>query len=152
MPLKIYDKPDKDSYLSMGTGKDPFTVTLNGVTGGCVYKKLYIRNEDTAKWYSDISIRAVDSNGLLTYVDGSNGFEWRLIDGDVRPLLLTWDRTEPGNTLSFSGLVLGSSTLADISTYVPFWVKVDIERGQRISNLTNVVLRIYATEGYVDGE
>jgi len=47
------------------------------------------------------------------------------------------------------GADLGSSGDGDIITFLPLWIRVAIPRAQRIQAITNVVIRITATENVV---
>ena len=142
MGLDIYSAPNEDSKF---TTQSPFTVTFDGRIGGAQDKCIYIRNDDTARWYENITVKAVDTVGI-DVVDGTQeGFFWKLIEKDVAPSDIEWNELSPGNTLQLS-VDLGSSTSADIVTYIPVWVRVQIPRGQRIQTIKDVVLRLEAQE------
>lgn len=145
MSLGIYFAPNEDSILS---SQKPFTVTFDGRIGGALDKCIYIRNSNTARWYESITVKAVDTSGT-SMVDGSQeGFFWKLIQKDIPPTDIEWDEVSSGNTLQLN-TSLGSSSFADVSTYIPVWIRVQIPRGQDIQTITDIVLRIDAQENAI---
>jgi len=141
MSLGVYLKPKATALV---TSQNPFRVTFDGRTGGVVAQQVFVRNDDIRKSYLDISILAIDSlNENL--VDGStSGWEWKLASKSVPVTGEEWDTIDPGSTLTLPDI--GSTTLPDIHTYLPVWVYVKIPRNQAVRNITDIVLRILATE------
>ena len=145
MALALYSKTHEDYAL---TSTSPFTITFDGRLGGKLTKKIYLRNDETAKWYSGITITPYDTSGS-NIVNGSiDEFEWKLLQKDTAPTFEEWDAEDAGATLTISSNI-GNSTFGDIITYLPIWVFVRIPRGQAVQNITDVVLRIEATENLV---
>ncbi|MHA1909774.1 MAG: hypothetical protein ACW98Y_20930 [Candidatus Thorarchaeota archaeon] len=148
MSLAIYSAPYDDNKLT-GTNTT-FTMTFDGRVGGIQDRRIYIRNDETIRWYENITLSVIDYTGD-SIVDGTNpGFYWKLMEKDIIPTNEEWDLIASGNTLSLSS-DLGSSLLADIVTYLPVWIRVAIPRGQSIQTIKGVILRISATEGVVSG-
>lgn len=145
MGLGLYSKPDSDYPIN---SLNPFTVTFDGRIGGAQDRLIYLRNDDTDRWFNNITVQAIDPSGD-DWVDGTiPGFSWRLMQQDVAPTEEEWGLVAAGNTLSIS-TVLGSSIFADIVTYVPIWVRVQIPRGQAVSTITEIIFRISATENAI---
>ena len=145
MALSIYLKPSPDSKVS---STNPFTITLDGEIGGARDIQLYIRNDNEDRWYNNIQVLPYDSHGN-NIVDGTiTGWFWRVLEKDVAPTTEEWLDVAAGNTITLTSNI-GSSTLGDTSTYLPFWVRVAIPRWQLADNITRVVLRLSATENLV---
>jgi hypothetical protein len=145
MALALYSFPDESAKI---IDSKPFTVTFDGRRGGSIQTKIYIRNDDSDRYYTDLQLVAYDTEGD-NIVDGSQtGFEWKIIEKDIAPTLQEWEQVSAGNTLSVS-VDLGTSVLGDIITYIPCWIMVNIPRSQPISTITDVVLRIQARESAI---
>jgi hypothetical protein len=138
--LGIYELADPSSAYSVsGIFTNPLSHTFDGVTGGIVEQKYYVRNDDAAVTYSGITLQAVDTGGF-GLVD-SNGYEWKLSAGNDQPLEQEWDSLAAGNTIS-----LAYDGAGDISTYLPFWLRIKVPRGVTVQSFDSVVLRLEATE------
>ena len=145
MGIGIYLEPEDDVLIE---STSPLVVTFDGIVGGSQDRQIFIRNNDRELWYSDISLTAVDTSGI-DIVDGTaEGFEWKLLQKDTPPTNDEWRLVTAGASLSFASN-LGSSTLADISSYISAWVRVSIPRGQPGSTITDVVLRLAFTENLI---
>ena len=150
MAIDFYHEPNERSKVSRPTDVEynPFTVTFDGLLGGGVATCLYIRNDDTTLWYSDISVSVVDT-GIEDLTNGSKaGYEWKLKQKDIPPTEDEWMAVVPSNSLSLSDN-LGSTTMADTATYLSFWVRVAIPDDQLIKTIKTIRLRIQATEATV---
>jgi len=144
--LKIYDKAGSlTEYSSDGT--NPFTITLDASRGGILSKQLFIRNDDIEVYYEDIVISITDT-GSISKTDGTNGWSWKLYEGNHHPPLETWYDIAHGNSISLSSDI-GSSIKGDISTYLPFWVRIEIPSNQDIQVVDDIYLTISATEKLV---
>lgn len=146
MALDLYLDTNENSKMSSdGSGYPAFTVTFDGRIGGSIDTRVYIRNDDLALYYTNITLGPVDTAGD-NIVNGSiAGFDWRLAEKDIPMTNEEWALVTPGNTLSLSS-DLGEDGLGDISTYLPVWIRVSIPRGSSIQTIKDVVLRIQATE------
>ncbi len=144
MALKIYSEADPSADYSIdGAFTDPLLIVMDGKYGGVLQKKLYIRNGNTLAWYSDISLQIVDLTDI-TNIDGTKGFTWKLIEGTTQPSDDQWDAITTGNAITFDDLgTLGSS---DTSTYLPFWLRVEIPRNIEVQTILDVQLKIITTE------
>lgn len=146
MSLHLYSSPDETAkFDSIG----PFMLTFDGRIGGQIDRLVYVRNDDILRYYTNIQVVPVDSSGD-NIVDGTaTGFFWKLMVKDIAPTNTEWALVSPGNTISLSSL--GDTAAGDIVTYLPFWVRVAIPRSQRIQTITDVTLRITATESVIGG-
>ena len=148
MAIKVYSKPSVDSALSSyGEQTNPFLITFDGRVGGARETKLYVRNDNLDRYYTGIIIQPYDL-GETSIVDGTDEYSWKLYSGDQDPPIEYWIRLEPGNEISLDDI--GSSTQGDISTYLPFWVRVEIPHSRLIDNTTQVYLRLKAQENLVE--
>lgn len=136
--LGIYSSADSGSEFSNdGSFDTPFSVSIDGVTGGALERRLYVRNDDAGKSYSSIQVLAVDGGDDL--VDGSTGYSWKLIAGDQRPTAVQWGAVTAGNTISLSNIT-------DTTTYLPFWVRIEVPRRAPIASFQSVSLRVTFNE------
>ena len=145
MSLAVYSKPEDGAEY---TALSPFTVTFDGRLGGAQDHKVYIRNNDAQRWYSSIALQAVDTYGTST-TDGSLvGYNWKIAEGEDALSLEEWEAVNQGNQLSLSDS-LGTATEGDIVTYLPVWIRVTVPGDLPLQTITDMVLRITATEGYI---
>jgi len=64
---------------------------------------------------------------------------------DIAPTNEEWSRVEPGNS-TCPRCALGDQYFADIVTFIPVWVRAGVPRGIKIQTITDIVLRLDATE------
>lgn len=119
MGLKLYDK-DKAVY---GTGSI-FRSVIDGHRGGSFEEKIYLRNDDSGRWYSHLSVGVegtiYDADGEL----GTSGISWKFIYGERRPTEAEWDLVHSGASVSLPDI--GTIVAADTYTYHPIWVRIYI--------------------------
>lgn len=122
---------------------NPIRHSFDGRVGGVLEKRYFLRNDDANTAFSGIQLYPVDLGGdHLT--DGTNGFAWKLKAGDQQPLDQEWATIAPANTIMFSGI--GDGTIGgDISTYLPFWLRIEVPKGANVSSYDDVVLRTTAS-------
>lgn len=148
MGLGIYEEVDPSSVLSSDGGfTNPLTVALNGSSGEAREIKLYLRNNGSpaGRWYSGITLSPVVNSGE----NPTNGpfYTWKLIAGDTIPTAGQWSVIDGGNTISLSNI--GSVSNEDTSTYLPFWLRIEIPKGASVTSFDNVKLRVLYTENLV---
>jgi hypothetical protein len=148
MGLGIYEEATPSSALSdSGDYTNPLTVALNGTTGASREVRLYVRNDGSpaGRWYSTVSVQPVVDSGE----DPISGplFTWKLIAGDTDPTEGAWSAVDGGNSISLSNI--GSGGNEDTSTYLPFWLRIEIPKGAPVTSFDNVTLRITHTENLV---
>ncbi len=144
MALGIYLAQNPDAQVA---ATKPLTFTFDGTQGGSIDKCVYVRNNNRARYYSNIVISTSVTSGE-DITDGSkSGWAWKLLEKSIRPVQLEWERIAAGNQIILSSGI-GSSSTPDTSTYLPVWVHVEIPRSQRAQTITRVVLNISATEDF----
>lgn len=137
MALLIYDIADPQSAFSEnGDFTNPLSLSFDGVEGGIIKQKLFVRNNDTSKSYTGITITPVDGGDGL--VNGADGFSWKLVAGDEEPLEEQWAGVAAGNIISIPDI-------GDSTTYQPFWIRVEVPSGSSIQSFQSVQLKIDAT-------
>ena len=149
MGLKIYESVDPDSAFSTeGSFDNPMDHSFNGALGEVVEAKYYLRNDDATKFYSSITIQPDDGGDNIVSGSGDTaGFSWKLIAGNSKPLEEQWDLQTAGATISMSNV--GSVGAGDTSTYLPFWIRIEIPTNAQIASYQDVSLQIDCTEGLV---
>lgn len=145
MGLKIYAEADPStSYSTEGDFTNPIAQTFDGTTGTIVYRKFYLRNDNLSRWYEDITLQP-DASG--SWLNGTNGFSWKLIAGDPEPLEAQWELLIPANEVSLGDI--GSAGNGDASTYLPFWIRMEVPQGAPVALNDDMTLVISATEHVV---
>jgi len=143
--LKIYPaaSPD-DPYSQSGTMTNPMRHGFDGRVGRVVETKYYLRNDSALAFsYTSIVIDPIDESGMN--ITDSNGFSWKLSEGDTQPTSAEWDVVTDGDAISMSDL-LATAGVGDTSTYLPFWLRIEVPRGASVASYNDVILRITATE------
>lgn len=144
MALSVYDSPNENTAFSSGTNTNPISLTVDGTLGATITKKLYLRNDSASHYYTSIEITP-SSNGGEDIVTGSlSTFHWKLIAGNNEPLEDQWQLVSGGNTMTLSDL--GSLGNATTTTYLPFWLRVNVPKGIDIQVFEHVTLEVAATE------
>ena len=140
MGLGIYETANPSNKFSQnGALTNAICFTFDGIKGGTLVKKLYVRNDDSLYYYDTIKVTPVIKNGP-DIISGVGGFHWKLIAGDTQPLEDQWDLTSNANTISLANL--GSGGNPDTSTFLPFWVRVTVPAGTSVQSLEGVRLDI----------
>jgi hypothetical protein len=143
LTLALYSNPGDTTSLSTD-GTNPFTVTFDGLRGGSISKKLFVRNDSLLSYFTDISV-AINDTGATSVTDGTGGYSWKLFEGDYHPSLEAWALLAPATTITLS-YGLGTTTKADTSTYLPFWLRIEIPADQRVQMIDQVYFTLAATE------
>jgi len=150
MGLKVYDSANPSAAFSTeGSFDNPLTHSFNGTAGGVVEKRYYVRNDDAAYFYEDITVQPVASAGSLI-VDGSGdteGYTWKVLAGDLKPLEEQWGLKDAGDSISLADL--GSASFGDTTTYLPFWLRIRVPANALVASYQGVVLEIGSTEDVV---
>ncbi len=141
MALSIYESAVPTTVFSEdGTLTNPISITIDGLRGGVILRRYYVRNDDNTKYYTSITLQPIVNSGL-NIVNGSiNGFSWKLIEGDTQPLDDQWAITTSGNQISLTNI--GTAGNGDTTTYLPFWLRVDVPRNVDVQSFSNVSLEI----------
>jgi len=147
MALGIYELADSTTRFSQnGALTNALSLTFDGVAGGTLIRRYFVRNDDAVFFYTSISMVPVVKSGA-DIISGLNSFSWKLIAGDAQPLDSQWGLISPANTITLANI--GSSGSPDISTYLPFWLRVTVPSGISVQVLEGTRLEITATENLV---
>jgi len=139
MALIIYPAATPDNpYSQDGTMTNPVREAFDGRNGGTSETKRYLRNDSALYGYSTIVISLVDSEGR-NIVDGTDGYGWKLSSGDTQPTADQWEAITYGDSISMSDI-------PDTSTYLPFWVLIEIPRGAPVESFDDVTIRVSAVQ------
>lgn len=147
MGLLIYsDANPSTAFSSESTFTNPLLAAFNGVTGNTKSVRYYVRNDESDKSYSSISLQPVLLEGT-NIINGTDGFGWKLYAGDTQPLEEQWSLVSYANSIVIPDI--GSAILADVNTYEPFWLRISVPAGASIQSYSDVKLRISYTETLV---
>jgi hypothetical protein len=139
MSISIYaDVIPGSSYSQSGAMTNPLRHSFDGRNGGVVEQRYYLRNDSFSHTYSGIQVQPIDLTGT-SIVDGTNGFSWKLNSGYAQPTDDEWDIVVAGDAIETSGLF-------DTSTYLPFWLRIEVPAGADVESHDDVILRVTATE------
>lgn len=141
MGLLIYESPNANTAFSVGSSfSNPVHHAVDGARGGTVVKRYYVRNDDSAFTYSNITVEPVRTSGV-NVVD-SLGFSFKLIVGDSQPTEAQWAVTTAGAEIDIPDIT--SST-----TYQPFWLRIQVPPNISATSYEGIKLRITAAETLV---
>lgn len=138
MGLAFYD----DSKTLFGVS--PLRTFHDGHLGGSQEKLIYLRNDDSAKYYTNITVHLeVDS-----YEDfgpfGTTGWGVKYIYGERRPTEAEWDEVRAGDAIAIPDI--GDTSLADTFTYHPIWVRVYCPGGEPAQIRENQTIKVFYFE------
>jgi hypothetical protein len=134
--IAIYKAIDPDSKVdSINRLFSPH----DGTYGSFFTQKLYVRNSDESKIYTNIRLQIVLNNGDIYNVSENNNV-YQLFPGDIEPTAAEWQIIPHCNIISLQDIYNNSS-------YVPFFLRVYSPGGQNTSSrLSDAVIRIEALE------
>lgn len=136
--LDVYESVDPGSAFSVnGAWTDPFKVSADGFHGQVQFYKMYVRNDDLAKWYDTLEISVQQTLGGIDWIGGTDEHSWKFVEGDAEPSEAEWELVSPANTIVLTDI--GSAGGGDISTYLPFWVRVEIDDRTAVRSITDIV-------------
>lgn len=135
--IDIYPDVGESPYSADGDWTNPFTVSVDGFHGQVKIGKYYVRNANPAKWYDSIQVHATQSGGGVDWLGGTQGHSWKFIPGDTQPTDEEWDNEIPNNTIDLPNI--GSAGNGDVSTYLPFWIRIMVNDHTPVRSLTDVV-------------
>ncbi len=150
MSLKVYESVDPGTAFSVeGSFSNTLSHSFNGTTGEVIEQRYYIRNDNAAYWYSSVVVAPVASAGSLI-VNGSGdteGYTWKVLAGDEKPLEEQWGLKAAGSSISLANI--GSAGNGDTTTYLPFWLRIQVPANAPVVSYQGVTLQIESTEGAV---
>jgi len=144
MGLLIYETANPSSAFSIGNDyNNPIAHSFDGVTGSVLIRRYFVRNDDPTKSYDNIQVQPIHVSGD-NIIAGGSGFIWKLISGDQQPLEEQWNLVTPANVVDIPDI--GNGISADISTYEPFWLRIEIPKGAKVKSHEGIKLRVTASE------
>jgi len=136
-----------DAVSDAGEFTKPFPLTFDGRFGGTKETRLYVRNDSSAHYYTTINLKPEDASASPIIADVAGGYTWKLSLGDTQPTLQDWANIAAGNTIVFTDI--GASSSPDTSTFLPFWVRVEIPAGLGVQTISQVQLVLRGEENLV---
>ena len=146
MSLGLYEQISAGvykAYSSAGTFTNPIITKHNGRNSDIEEKQLYIRANNSNS-YTNITIVAYTSDSADDIGSGSNpgstGWGVKLMnDPGHEPTEDEWTSTDYGASITISNI-------SSSSVYLPFWFRIESPASIRVTNKTNIKLRIQYTE------
>ena len=133
MALSFYDQ-DKELF-----GDDPFRSFHDGKLGGSMEKLIYLRNGDSANYYTSVTL----APQMLVYQDwgefGTTGWGIKLMYGQRRPTEAEWDLVRSGDGIQIPDI--GTTLAADTYQYHPVWIRITCPGGEAAAIRDNIRLR-----------
>jgi hypothetical protein len=144
MGLLLYETTDPNAAFSIDNDfSKPIAHTFNGSRGAVLTKRYFVRNDDSSFMYSNIKVFPVFISGD-NIIAGGNGFSWKLTVGDQEPLEEQWALVSPGNEIDIPDI--GTVLIGDVSTFEPFWIRIEVPKGASVKSHEGIKLRVAATE------
>jgi hypothetical protein len=139
--------------VEASTGDDissPIMTSHNGKNGDSQSLCLYLRNDDAAKWFSNIIVRPIDTVDANPYGDinyNETGWGVKMHKGGEEPSRAEWEDIDWGNQILLDDV--GSDSAEDTTTYFPFWYLISCPPNTDAQNKTDIVLEVAYTENAV---
>jgi len=143
MPLKPYIYED-EAYSELSIDEaftNPLKTAHDGKNGSTSVKKVFLRNTDDTKYYTDIRVFAKDSDSDYIYEDivyNETGWGVKLSEGNSEPSDAEWEDISWGNAISIPNI--GSADSGDQSTYRPFWALITCPPSAAAQNKKDIQL------------
>ena len=151
--LRIYYKNSEEAYVEVSTGNDlssPVNTSHDGKLGTVETKLLYLRNDDSAKYYTNIVILPVDLEIVGGYSDISyveTGWGVKLSAGGIEPSSGEWGNIDWGDSITMEDI--GSVLAGDTTTFYPFWYMISSPPNVSAQTKKDLVLQTNYTENAV---
>lgn len=144
MSIGIYTDTNPSALISQNSDlTNALLVAVNGRLGGIFQKRLFVRNTQSNKSYSGITV-SVENTVDPTLINGVQFTYWKLLAGDLQPADSAWEVVTTGNILTIPNI--GTILVGDNSTYTPFWLWVKVPRNSNAHTLITPKIVIRATE------
>ena len=152
MALFVYQfDEDNSEFLEIsknGLQTNPIQTTHNGTDGQVVEQQLFLRNDDTGFYFTNIEMFPIPLRkvkvGDINYPEAFIRF--KIIVQDEQPTESEWLAIESGNTINFDDI--GDTNGGDDS-YKPFWIQVGISAGTRVQTISDSSLHVEAESNTV---
>lgn len=120
---------------------------VSGRYGGVHEQLLYIRNNDPARYYANLSVVITGSQYDALSEFGTSGWSLKLLYGQRRPTEAEWDLIRSGESLDLPDI--GNSGEADTSTLHPVWVRVYCPAHEQATNVDDFSIELQFIEHMV---
>jgi len=152
MGLKLYYKEDDEFIVITDSGDitNPLTTVHDGKTGDEKTVQVYLRNDETTKWFSNNIIRPIDLVDANPYGDiiyTETGWGVKLRAGSQEPTSGEWEGIDWGDSANMPNI--GSNAGADTATYFSFWYLITCPPNTNAKIKTDIVLNLSYTENSV---
>ena len=135
--LNIYTSPNPEDIV---TTSNQIISAHDLSLGSWNTMKLYVRNSDNTKYYTNVEIRLdIESNPT------ENGNVYLLRKGNVEPTAIEWGNTELLTEIEMEATI-GSEEEANTESYFPFFLRVYIPADASIGFSTECNLIIVAIQ------
>lgn len=121
----------------------PIITTHDGTLGEVVETRLFVRNDDVAEYYTNISVVPVSTTSPSDIIGVATGHGVKLRVGATQPTEAEWEMIDYGEGILIEDI--GEEGAGDISTYSPFWYRVECPAGATADNKDNIILRVTST-------
>lgn len=128
MALAFYDQ-DKILFNT-----NPLRTKHNGYVGGPEEKLIYIKNDDSMNYYTDL-VLSYEGSYDTTGEFGTSGWSIKFLFGERRPTESEWSSVAPGTPIELPDI--GDTYAADTYTYYPVWVRMYCPGGSPASIRTD---------------
>lgn len=140
MGLSAYTSPDITALID---SHHPLTFTFDGRYGGIQDKCIFLRNDNANLWYDNIVVSIIDTGSPI-------GTSCKMLERDTPPVFEMWRDIVPGASIAIiEGL--GTSQFADIVTFLPLWVRIEVPSRLTAQNIISISLSISSQEHLVSG-
>lgn len=123
---------------------NPLRTVHNGKPGGASEKLIFIRNDDSANYYTDLVASYIndlqDDYGSI----GSTGWSVKILYGRRQPTEEEWDTVQNGQSIALPDI--GSTLAADTYTFHPLWIRVYCPGAAPAQIREGQTLRVYFNE------
>lgn len=148
MSASIYLLPNENSELSKdGLFTNPFSITFDGRSGGTKQARLYVRNNDALYYYTSLTLTSRDLTAQPITERPEDGYVWKLSEGDTQPTQAEWNNIAAANTITLPDI--GALGVPDTSTYLPFWIYIQVPPGLDVQTFDHVQFVLQGEENLV---
>jgi hypothetical protein len=127
---------------------NPVQTTHDGTNGEVAEKKLYLRNDNAAFYYSNMTIQPLPLTktgvGDINYPEAFVTF--KIIVQEEQPSANQWRSVQSGSEVTFPNIgVVGSGD----TNYKPFWIQTSVPAGTSVQNISDISIHLEGEENPV---
>jgi len=147
MALNVYTYDEfTETYVEASAGdmSNPIKTVHDPLEQSTVIKKLFLRNDNSSKYYTDVSLQFAPT---ATTQNNPTGWSYKIISGDTKPAEEDWayDVTS-GESIEMDDVGADGDPNLD---FYPFWIRIDVPKGTSGGVYNSVYLSINYTEGNI---